>query len=59
MGVEAILPTCAPGVDQQCDKHEMTVTAVAVGTNPFASWPVLLFGFGCWMSVLTGRGKAE
>lgn len=41
MGVEAVLPTCAPGVDQQCDKHEMTVTAVAVGTNPFASWPVL------------------
>ena len=36
----------------------MSITAVAVGTCPFASWPVLLSGVDCWASV-TRRGKAE
>ena len=52
------MPTWAPGVDEQGDKRELSVTAVVVGTSPFASWPVLLSGVDCWVRV-TGRGKAE
>lgn len=42
MGVEAVFAHVGPGVDQQGDEREMSVTAVLVGTSPFASWPVLL-----------------
>lgn len=53
------MPTRALGTDQQGDKHEMTVTAVVVGTNLFAFWPCFCLGLVARGSVMTGGGKAH